>query len=207
MAASILRDPPPVSELAARVDFLAAIEFDPGSPLATDPVLIETAELLQVIREPRLWKLPAELVVRHVVPQRIEAAYGAGAAAELARSPALVLVVAHQLQELDDRCASARKRAKSPPPEGRSLVAALVFAEFMAVCGDLPGASFNRQCMEAARRLGGHGAKIDRAVVRRAVEGQVKALSRLPENMHAVAMHALLRLSETFRPGWRKRLA
>ena len=127
--------------------------------------------------------------------------------AQLAQSPALALVIAPQLQELEYRCASAAQRAKSPPPEDRPFAAALVFAEFLTVCRDLPGASFNRQCMEVAQRLGGHGAKIDRAAVRRAVEGQVKALARLPEHKHAVTMHALLRLSETFRPGWRKELA
>jgi hypothetical protein len=205
MSFSILRKPPHGSELAARVE---AMNRDPdeNSPFAREPILVATAEMYEVSREPRLWKLPADLVARHVVPQRIEAAYGSEAAAELARSPALALVVAHQLQELDYRCASAGQRAKSPPPEDRPLAAALVVAEFMTVCGDLQGASFNRQCMEVAQRLGGHGAKIDRAAVRRAIEGQVKSLARLPENMHALAMLALLRLSETFRPGWRKEL-
>lgn len=85
MASSILREPPPGSELAARIKAMNRAAPEPGSPLAADPVLIETAELSEVLREPRLWKLPAELVARHVVPHRIEAAYGAEAAAELAR--------------------------------------------------------------------------------------------------------------------------
>ncbi len=210
MATSILREPPPGSELAARVeaiDRMASAKPEPGSPFVTNPVLIETEELLQVLSEPRLWKLPAEWIVRHDLPTRIKVAYGEEAAAELEQSPHLGLFIAHQLQELDYRSASARKRAKNPPPENRPVIAAVVFGEFMKVSGEMPEATFNRHCMETAQRLGGRGAKTDRASIRRAVASMVCALTRLPERDQKVFLRAVEYLNEIFRPGWHVRVA
>jgi hypothetical protein len=200
MALSILRNPPRGSELAARVERMNSAGFEPGSPLADNPVLKEMEELYEVIREPRLWKLPAEWIVRHDLPHRVKFAFGEEGAAELERSPNLGLMIARQLQELDYLHSPAAKRAREPRSDLHTLILPIIYAEFLSVRAQMPEASANRHYEVTGINLGGSREPIDRNAIRRAVKKFPRILARLPKPQIDAVLLGISLLCDEFNP-------
>lgn len=198
MSLSILRNPPRGSELAARVEIMNSAGFEPGSPLADNPILKQMAELYEVTREPRLWKLPAEWIVRHDLPHRVKFAFGEEGAVELERSPNLGLMIARQLQELDYLNSPAAKRAKEPPSDLQAIILPIIFAEFLSVRAQMPDASANRHYEVTGINLGGSREPIDRNAIRRAVKKFPRILARLPKPHVDAVLLSVSFLSDEF---------
>lgn len=198
MALSILRNPPRGSELAARVEIMNSAGFEPGSPLADNPILKEMAELYEVTREPRLWKLPAEWIVRHDLPHRLKFAFGKEAVAELEHSPNLAQIIAIQLQELDYLNSPAAKRAREPRSDLQTLILPIIYAEFLSVRAQLPEASANRHYEVTGINLGASREPIDRNAIRRAVKKFPRILARLSEPHVDAVLLSVSFLSDEF---------
>lgn len=195
---SILHNPPRGTELAARVAILQNAQPEPSRDFADHPVLRETAELYEVMREPRSWKLPTDLVARHVLPSRFRTEYGEKAAAALNRNPDLALAVAEQFQQLDYLSSSAAKRAKEPPSDLHALVLPIIYAEFLSVRARMSAASANRHYEVTGINLGGPRQPIDRNAIRRAVEKFPRRLFRLPERQINLVLLSIMVFQDEF---------
>lgn len=204
MGVSAIRQPPHGSELAARVEAM-----DRGAkecPLVLNQsILAEFIEASEVIREPRLWKLPTELVARHYVPAYVQATAGDEAASAIKASERLSFAFARLLQSNDYATVSAEKRAKEPAADLRPTIL-LVYAEFLAVQAKLPDASENRLCELTGINLGASREPIHRNTIRRAVRKGQSILRRLPPRHVDLLLRAMLEHGQRFQPGWNKTL-
>ena len=191
MALSILRNPPSGSELAARVRVLENAEFESDHRLVDEPSVKDAAELYEVIREPRSWKIPANLVARHILPYEFKYRYGEQAAADLEKCPDLALAAAKQFQQLDYLRSSAVERAKEPPSDLHVTAMPIIYAEYLAVKRRETEASDNRHYEVTGRNLGGRHDPIDRNAIRRAVQRFQVAILRLRGRNFDAAVVAL----------------
>ena len=211
MGRSVLVEPPKGSELAAR--FAAVNAAQPfadtlrelGASLSEE-MLVATGELLALERDPRIWKHSADLIARRYLPSYVADKYGKEAAALLRGNKALAMGYARDLQRLEFLEATAAERAKEPAAKPHATTKALIFAEFSNVRDEFPDASLNYCFAITADRLGGPGAPINRAAVRRAVSSAVSAASGQPEQTRDSLLRANAFFQEFFRRGWRKRL-
>ncbi len=201
MALSILRNPPRGSVLAARVEAFNSARPEAGSRLTDNPAFNEMAELYEVIREPRLWKLPREWVARHVVPVHLQAVSGPTAADAARENAELAIAYARTLQELDEATASAAKRAKEPASDLQAIVLPIIFAEFLSVQVQMPGASANRHYEVTGINLGRSREPLDRNAIRRAVQKFLRMLARLPNRQVDAVLLSISVLCDEFASG------
>lgn len=211
MGRSVFVEPPKGSELAARYVAIKANQSradclrELGASYS-DEILIETGELLALEHDPRIWKHPTNLIARHYLPFYLAQKYGAEAADCLAENSALAMSYAQDLQRLEFLEATAAERSKEPTVDPGDSAKVLVFAEFLNVQNEYPGASLNYCFEKTAERLGGAGAPLNRASVRRAVAYVVSMVNSQTKEGRDLQIRAITHFQEFFRPGWRKRL-
>lgn len=211
MARSVLGEPPKGSELGAR--FAALLGGQPFcealialGEAKSDDLLVEEGERQAVLRDPRIWKHPAQRIARHVVPQHLTEEFGEATAADILRHPDFVLGYAQRLQTLEYYRATAAQRAKEPRKGHELLVAALILAEFLNVQERAPDRSLNYCFRTTGRNLGRAGQPIGRSIIRRSVSRILLHIGRESERGQEMMTLSVFRLRETFRTGWETRL-